>query len=97
MVSGLEQENFRIWEDKVEQKVEYFSSKDTPMSIGLIFDATGSMSDKISAARDAAARFLKVGNPEDEYFLVTFSQRAGFFPGFRERVGRHSATRSLSN
>jgi Ca-activated chloride channel homolog len=59
MVSGLEQENFRIWEDEVEQKVEYFSSKDTPMSIGLIFDATGSMSDKISAARDAAARFLK--------------------------------------
>jgi Ca-activated chloride channel homolog len=59
MVSGLEQENFRIWEDEVEQKVEYFSSEDTPMSIGLIFDATGSMSDKISAARDAAARFLK--------------------------------------
>jgi Ca-activated chloride channel homolog len=73
MVSGLEQENFRIWEDKVEQKVEYFSSEDTPMSIGLIFDATGSMSDKISAARDAAARFLKIGNPEDEYFLVVQS------------------------
>ena len=40
MVTGLEQENFRIWEDKVEQKVEYFSSEDTPMSIGLIFDAS---------------------------------------------------------
>jgi Ca-activated chloride channel homolog len=89
MVSGQAQENFRIWEDNVEQKVEYFSSEDTPMSIGLIFDATGSMSDMISAARDAAARFLKIGTPEDEYFLVTFSQRAGFFPEFRERVGRH--------
>ena len=38
MVMGLQQENFRLWEDKVEQKVEYFSSEDTPMSIGLIFD-----------------------------------------------------------
>lgn len=55
MVTGLQQENFRVWEDKVEQKVEYFSSEDTPMSIGLIFDATGSMKDKISKARDAAA------------------------------------------
>ena len=88
MVSGLEQENFRIWEDKVEQKVEYFSSEDTPMSIGLIFDATGSMSDKISAARDAAARFLKIGNPEDEYFLVTFSQRPELTEGFTSDISR---------
>ena len=49
-VTGLQREDFRIWEDKVEQKVEYFSSEDTPMSIGLIFDATGSMEDKISRA-----------------------------------------------
>jgi Ca-activated chloride channel homolog len=54
MVSGLQKENFQLWEDKVEQKIEYFSSEDTPLSIGLIFDATGSMSDKISTARDAA-------------------------------------------
>jgi hypothetical protein len=64
LVTGLRQENFRIWEDKVEQKVEYFSSEDTPMSIGLIFDATGSMEDKISRARDAAVSFLKTGNPK---------------------------------
>jgi len=36
-VTGLEKENFRLWEDKVEQKVEYFSGEDTPVSIGLIF------------------------------------------------------------
>jgi Ca-activated chloride channel family protein len=76
MVTGLRRENFRIWEDKVEQRLEYFSSEDTPMSIGLVFDATGSMADKIATARDAAASFLRVGNPDDEYFLVTFSQRA---------------------
>jgi Ca-activated chloride channel family protein len=88
MVMGLQQENFRLWEDKVEQKVEYFSSEDTPMSIGLIFDATGSMEDKISRARDAAVSFLKTGNPEDEFFLVTFSQSPRLAEGFTRDISR---------
>src|SRR5689334_5230307 len=62
MVLGLQPENFRISEDKVEQKVEYFSTEDSPMSIGLIFDATGSMANKISSSRQAAASFLRMGN-----------------------------------
>jgi Ca-activated chloride channel family protein len=88
MVTGLRRENFRIWEDKVEQQLEYFSSEDTPMSIGLIFDATGSMADKIATARDAAASFLRVGNPDDEYFLVTFSQRAELAEPFTTDISR---------
>src|ERR1044071_2661466 len=74
-VSGLEQEHFQIWEDKLEQKIEYFSSEDVPMSLGMIFDVSGSMKDKISTARDAAVTFLKTGNPDDEYFLVEFANR----------------------
>jgi len=88
MVTGLQQENFRVWEDKVEQKVEYFSSEDSPMSIGLIFDATGSMEDKISRGRDAAVSFLKTGNPEDEFFLVTFSQSPQLAEGFTTDISR---------
>jgi Mg-chelatase subunit ChlD len=88
MVTGLEQEHFQVWEDKVEQKIEYFSSEDIPLSIGLIFDATGSMSDKISTARDAAVTFLKMGNPEDEFFLVTFSQRAQLQEDFTSDISR---------
>jgi len=88
MATGLRQENFRIWEDKVEQKVEYFSSEDSPMSIGLIFDATGSMADKISAAREAAAGFLKVSNRQDEYFLVRFSERATLDEPFTRDISR---------
>ncbi|HYR42500.1 MAG TPA: VWA domain-containing protein [Terriglobia bacterium] len=87
-VTGLEKEDFRLWEDKVEQKVEYFSGEDTPVSIGLIFDATGSMSDKISRARDAAAAFLKTGNPEDEYFLITFSQQPRLEETFTTDISR---------
>jgi len=74
-VSGLESAHFQIWEDKVEQKVEYFNAEDVPISVGVIFDVSGSMKDKISTARNAAATFLKTGNPEDEYFLVEFANR----------------------
>src|SRR5262249_39520477 len=88
MVTGLDREQFQLWEDKIEQKIEYFSAEDTPLSIGLIFDATGSMSDKISTARDAATTFLKTGNPEDDYFLVTFSQRAQLAQDFTTDITR---------
>jgi len=74
-VSGLETNHFQIWEDKVEQKAEYFNAEDVPISVGVIFDVSGSMKDKIATARNAAATFLKTGNPEDEYFLVEFANR----------------------
>lgn len=74
-VSGLEGEHFQIWEDKVEQKIEYFSAEDVPISVGIILDVSGSMKDKISTAVEAASTFLKSGNPEDEYFLTVFSSR----------------------
>jgi Ca-activated chloride channel family protein len=74
-VTGLEQEYFQLWEDRIEQRIDYFSSEDVPVTVGIIFDVSGSMKDKISTARDAAVAFLKAGNPDDEYFLVEFSNR----------------------
>jgi Ca-activated chloride channel family protein len=87
-VTGLQQKHFRLWEDKVEQQIEYLTEEDTPVSIGLIFDATGSMADKITAARDAAATFLRASNPEDEFFLVTFSQEPRFVEFFTTDISR---------
>src|SRR3972149_10930170 len=75
-VTGLEKEHFQVWEDKVEQTIEYFSAEDVPLSLGIVFDVSGSMKDKISEARDAAVTFLKNGNPDDEHFLGSFSNRA---------------------
>jgi len=74
-VSGLEKEHFQIREDKIEQRIETFSAEDVPVSVGVIFDVSGSMKDKISTAREAAQTFLKSGNPEDEYFIVEFANR----------------------
>ncbi len=74
-VTGLEAEHFQLWEDKLEQQISYFSAEDVPMSLGIIFDVSGSMKEKLSVARDAAVTFLKSGNPDDEYFLVEFASR----------------------
>ncbi len=74
-VTGLEREHFRLFEEKVEQKVTHFASEDAPLSIGLVFDCSGSMGAKLQKSRQAAAQFFKTANPEDEFFLVEFHER----------------------
>ena len=74
-VTGLEKEHFRLFEDKVEQTIVQFSSEDAPLSIGLVFDTSGSMGPKLQKSRQAAAQFFKTANPEDEFFLVEFNDR----------------------
>src|SRR5262245_50414931 len=74
-VVGLGKENFQVWEDKVEQKTEYFSTEDVPISVGLIFDASGSMQSMLGYARQAALAFLQTADANDEYFLVEFNDR----------------------
>jgi Ca-activated chloride channel family protein len=75
-VMNLKQENFRIFEDGVEQKITNFSSEDAPVSIGLLFDASGSMRNKIRKSAEAAAAFFRTANVDDEFFLVEFNDRA---------------------
>src|SRR5262245_9750249 len=86
LVTGLEKENFRVFEDNTEQEVVQFSSEDVPISIGVIFDMSGSMSDKVDKARQAAVQFFKTANPRDEFFLVTFNNRAQLISPFTMSV-----------
>jgi Ca-activated chloride channel homolog len=72
-VIGLQQDNFRLYEGKQPQEIKNFSSEDAPLSIGLIVDASGSMSYKLDRARDAVAEFCDMANPQDEFFLITFA------------------------
>jgi Ca-activated chloride channel homolog len=74
-VTGLEKEHFRLFEDKIEQTIRNFSSEEAPLSIGLVFDTSGSMGPKLQKSRQAAAQFFKTANPEDEFFLVEFNDR----------------------
>jgi len=75
-VLGLDKEDFRIFEDDVEQKVTHFSNEDAPLSIGLLVDTSGSMGAKLDTSRRAVVEFLKTLNAADEALLVEFSDQA---------------------
>jgi Ca-activated chloride channel family protein len=62
--------------------------EDLPLSVGLVFDTTGSMADKLSSARDAATAFLKTSNPHDEYFLIQFADRPALVENFTTDLAR---------
>ena len=86
LVTGLEPDNFRVFEDNIEQEVLTFSSEDVPISIGVIFDFSGSMANKVAKAREAAVQFFKTANPQDEFFLVSFNERAELTSTFTNSI-----------
>ena len=70
---GLKQENFRVLEDKVEQKLAVFKREDIPVSMGLVIDNSGSMRDKRPRVNQAAITLVEASNPQDEAFVVNFN------------------------
>ena len=73
-IAGLQRESFRIYDDKVEQPITFFSEEDTPVSVGILFDTSGSMSGRtIQRAKEALASFIQTSHPQDEFFLIGFS------------------------
>jgi Ca-activated chloride channel homolog len=75
LVTGLEKENFNLFDNNVGQTIKYFASEDAPLTIGIIFDLSGSMSSKFNRARKALTEFLRTSNPQDEFFVVGFNDR----------------------
>jgi VWFA-related protein len=72
-VEGLTQDNFRVYEDKVEQKLAVFKREDIPVSMGLVIDNSGSMRDKRPRVNEAALTLVQSSNPQDEAFVVNFN------------------------
>lgn len=76
-VSGLTKDAFTVYDNKKKQKITFFSDADAPVSIGILFDVSGSMSgEKILKARTALERFINTSHPRDEYYLIAFNKRA---------------------
>jgi Ca-activated chloride channel homolog len=75
LITDLGKKNFRLFEDDVEQEILTFSKEDVPASIGLLFDTSGSMINKMEPSRKALANFLQKSNPNDEFFLISFNNR----------------------
>ncbi len=74
-VTGLQLGDFHLYEDGQPQTITTLSSEDGPLSLGVIFDTSKSMKDKIDRTREAVGRFFDDSDPKDEFFLVTFSDR----------------------
>ncbi len=86
LVTGLEKDNFLLTDSGQPQEIKHFSSEDAPISLGVIFDISGSMSNKIDKSRDAVVEFFKTANPEDEFFLVTFSEKPEVLADFTTSI-----------
>ncbi|HXW57125.1 MAG TPA: VWA domain-containing protein [Candidatus Cybelea sp.] len=72
-VSDLQKDNFRVFEDKIEQKISVFQRADIPVTMGLVIDNSGSMREKRAQVSAAAMTFVKTSNPQDEVFVVNFN------------------------
>jgi Ca-activated chloride channel family protein len=86
LVTGLERENFALFEGSDAQDIKHFSNEDAPISLGVIFDISGSMQNKIEKAKEAVIEFFKTANPQDEFFLITFSDRPEMLADFTKSV-----------
>jgi Ca-activated chloride channel homolog len=86
LVTGLEKSDFRVYENNKRQKITSFASEDAPVSIGIIFDLSGSMTSKLIRARDSILQFIKTANPEDEFFVIGFNDRPELIEDFTSSV-----------
>jgi Ca-activated chloride channel family protein len=76
-VSGLKKNAFTVLDDDEKQEIEFFSDDDAPVSVGIVFDVSGSMKgEKLQRSREALAKFIQTSHPRDEYFLIAFNKRA---------------------
>lgn len=86
LVTGLDKDNFQVFEGKQAQEIKSFSGEDAPVSIGVIFDTSGSMSTKIERAREAVVEFFKAANPQDEFFMIAFDDQPEELSDFTSSV-----------
>jgi VWFA-related protein len=89
LITGLEKEHFRLYDDDKEQAITHFAMDDAPVSVGLVFDTSGSMVGKERKSQQAVATFLNTANPDDEFLLVEFNY------GVKLAMGLTQDTREL--
>ena len=86
LVTGLDLINFELYENGQRQEIRHFSSEDAPISLGVIFDMSGSMGNKIEKAREAVVEFFRTANPEDEFFMIAFSEKPQLISDFTTSI-----------
>jgi VWFA-related protein len=90
-VAGLTEKDFHIYEDGREEKIKIFQSENTPATVGLVIDNSGSMTNKRSDVVSAASAFVEASHPQDEMFIVNFNRRVWLgLPPSRPFTNDHS-------
>jgi Ca-activated chloride channel homolog len=84
LVTGLDKQHFEVFEDKVRQSISFFNDDDVPVSLGIVFDVSGSMKGKLDRAREALKAFIDTSHGDDDFFLVGFNQRANLLAEFTD-------------
>lgn len=86
IVTGLEKQHFRVFEEDKEQKILHFSTEDVPISLGVVFDCSGSMKGISDMAYRAALEFFKAANPQDEFMIVDFNSQPRLIADFTTSI-----------
>jgi Ca-activated chloride channel family protein len=86
LVTGLERENFEVYDNNIGQTIKSFSTEDAPVTIGIVFDLSGSMTSKFARARKALSEFLRTSNPQDEFFVVGFNDKPAVIVDYTSEV-----------
>ena len=86
LVTGLEKDNFQVYDNNNPQTIKSFATEDAPLSIGIVFDLSGSMTTKFLRARAALTAFLRTCNPQDEFFVVGFNDRPAILVDYTNDV-----------
>lgn len=92
-VEGLSPQDIEIFEDKVKQTIEHYSAADSPVSVGVVFDLSGSMQRKLDSARQSLKRFVETSHNDDDFFVIGFNRQANLLA---ESSDGESASQRLS-
>ncbi|HSB12599.1 MAG TPA: VWA domain-containing protein [Blastocatellia bacterium] len=81
-VTGLVKDHFEVYDDKVKQRIDHFTDDDAPVSMGIVYDVSGSMKERINRSIRALRRFVETSHDDDDYFLIGFNDRAKLVQDF---------------
>jgi Ca-activated chloride channel family protein len=81
-VTGLSSDHFEVFDDKVKQHITHFSDEDVPVSLGIVYDVSGSMKERINRSVRALKRFIETSHNDDDFFLIGFNDRAKLVQDF---------------
>lgn len=81
-VTGLSQKNFEVYDDRVKQEIAFFSTEDSPVSLGIVYDVSGSMRDFSAHSLRMLRQFFENSHPEDEYFVIAFNNKTNLVHDF---------------